>query len=80
MIDKYSAIPTGDVAPTSASPSAVRAALPKGPSRRQVIGYLTAAATGAGLAALDLFPWSKPRSAEAAAYVTWFQCGPPTSP
>lgn len=77
MIDDFASIPYTDAQPAQSATSTVYSALPKGRSRRQVLGYMTAAATGVGLAALDLLPWSKPRSAEAAAYVTWFQCGPP---
>jgi len=43
-------------------------------SRRRVLTAIGGAAVAAGVAALDLIPWSKPREAFAAAYTTWSTC------
>lgn len=69
----FDQVPSAVEAPTHAEPSLV-ATPPENWGRRRVLGALTGVAVASGLALLDLFPWSRPRSAEAAAYTAWSDC------
>jgi hypothetical protein len=59
--------------PVDAKPSQVWTAPPAW-SRRRILAAVGGAAVAAGVAALDLLPWSKPRAAFAAAYTAWSTC------
>ena len=66
-------VPHANVAPPDAQPSRVvrrQSAL----SRRGLLAAVTGGAVAAGLGALDLLPWSKPKGAFAAAYQEWGDC------
>lgn len=59
--------------PADAKPSRVWTPAP-GWSRRRILTAIGGAAVAAGVAALDLIPWSKPREAFAGAYQEWSDC------
>jgi len=66
-------LPSAVEAPPSPEPSRVAAPRP-GLSRRHLLRAATGVGVAAGLGLLDLFPWSRPRLADAAAYQQWSDC------
>ncbi len=69
----FAQVPSAAEAPPAPLPSRV-ARRPEGPSRRTVLTAVAGAAVASGLSVFDLFPWSKPRGALAAAYQQWSDC------
>ncbi|WP_433533179.1 hypothetical protein ACQPYA_14850 [Micromonospora sp. CA-263727] len=66
-------VPSAVEAPASPEPTRMidkRSAM----SRRRVLGIVSGAAVASGLGVLDLFPWSRPRGAFAAAYTEHSDC------
>lgn len=70
MLDR---IPSAAQPPEWAEPSKVAPRRP-GFSRRRLLGSVVGLTVTSGLGLLDLLPWSKPRTALAAAYTEWSDC------